>query len=292
MVDFVPAEKSVTIRQPSTANLMIDSNDKNSALSLTPFEFTINKPNSILNGFFTRIGVTEAVLDWCIPNISADNGNNTISVDISGVGGNTYNNTLTLTLTDSFYTVKQAIDEIIILLNAQSGTTGATFSFSLGNSISTNSIDCSGAVFEFNDTVLAEQLDLPIDNGLDIEQFIGTCPDIRNYRYIDFVSSQLTYNQSLKDSSTNTNVRDVLLRWYFAEDVQEEVDAYGYPILMGYRAFNRRRLYNPPKQIRWDSQQPIGQLSFIVYDEQGEPLGSPAGYLDTSWLMTLQVSEV
>lgn len=292
MVDFIPSEKSMTIRQPSTANLMIDSNDKNTALSVTPFDFTINKPNSILNGFFTRVGVTEAVLDWCVTNISAYNGNNKLSVDISGVGGNVYNNTLILTLTDSFYTVKQAIDQIIILLNAQSGTTGATFSFSLGNSISTNSIDCSGAVFEFNDSVLAEQLDLPIDSGLDIEQFIGTCPDIRNYRYIDFVSPQLTYNQALKDSSTNQNVRDVLLRWYFADDVPEQVDAYGYPILMGYRAFNRRRIFSPPKQIRWDNQQPIGQLSFQVYDEQGQLLDKPAGYLGTTWMMTLQVSEV
>jgi hypothetical protein len=57
---------------------------------------------------------------------------------------------------------------------------------------------------------------------------------------------------------------------------------------MGYRPFNYRRLYNPPKQIRWDNIQPVGNLTFQVYNDQGvlAPMRTT-----TNWLMTLQLSE-
>ena len=62
----------VTIRNPSTANLLIDSLDRTSGYSS---DFLIAKPNSILNGFFTRLAVAEVVLDWCVANISSQYNN-------------------------------------------------------------------------------------------------------------------------------------------------------------------------------------------------------------------------
>jgi hypothetical protein len=114
-------------------------------------------------------------------------------------------------------------------------------------------------------------------------------PDLRRYRYIDIVSSQLTYNQDLKDAATTQIVRDILCRWYFAYDQFADVDQYGFPIFMGYEPFVVRRTFSPPKQIRWDNIQPIGQLSFEVYDDNQNQIliDSP----QTNFLMTLQVSE-
>ena len=58
---------------------------------------------------------------------------------------------------------------------------------------------------------------------------------------------------------------------------------------MGYSPFSIRRTFNPPKQIKWSPNQPIGQLSFRV-------LKSDASLVpmlpSTNWGMVLQVSEV
>lgn len=285
MSGFVPGEKATTIRMPSTANLMVDSADRNEAVFPSAFNFQIQKNQSILNGFFTRIGTTEVVLEWCQDNIGLSN--NTLVFDISGVGGNTYFDSVTITIGTGFYTVEQLLDAIVSALNALTGTTGADFAIATGGGIV--ALDCSGAEFGVQDSPLAQQLGI-FTGGLEFPGVNITCPDLRPYRYIDFVSSQLTYAQDLKDTTTSTVERDVLCRWYFSWDVPPQLDAYGFPILMGYTRFCLRRIFNPPKQIKWDSNLPIGNLTFQVYDEEGVLL--PNSGNDTQWLMTLQVSEV
>lgn len=289
MTDYVPAEKAMPIRYPSTANLLVDSDDRNHTNNPSPWDFQIARNNSLLNGFFTRVGTTEVVLEWCLPNISDTLGSNEFTIDISGVGGNTHNATSTVTLPNGFFTVEDTIDAIVGSLNATSGTTGATFT--VINSVGRISIDVSGAVVRIDngDTLLNSNLDALAPTFTN--DFTFGCPDLRPYRYVDFVSSQLTYAQDLKDASTAQNVRDVLCRWYFAEDTEELADGYGFPILMGYKQFRRRRIFNPPKQIRWEPNLPIGQLSFQVYDPMGALLPYDPAY-SSDWLMTLQVSEV
>ena len=289
MTDYVPAERATTIRQPSTANLMIDSDDRNFTVYPSPYKFQINKPNALINGFFTRVATTEVVLEWCSPNISADLSSNILSFDISGVGANTFNGTSSVTLPDGMYYVSEVVEAWIHGMNQLTGTTGATFI--LNNSVGLPYIDISGAKVTVNPTNLSILLDL--SGNLVNTQVIGFgCPDIRPLRYIDFVSSQLTYAQEVKDASTSDDVRDVLCRWYFSEDVPEQLDSLGFPIYMGYKAFRRRRLFNPPKQIRWENNLPVGNLSFELYGPAGEILETPTYSSDVQWLMTLQISEV
>jgi hypothetical protein len=265
---------------------MIDSDDRDANFS-SPWDFQITKRESILNGFFTRIATTEVCLDWCDPNISSELKNNTIVFDISGTGANTYKGLQTVTVNTDFYTIENIVDEVVAQLDAVSGTTGVDFSVSQING--SVFIDASGGDFTVQAGKLQNQLDLfnqPDGNSIQV----GNCADIRPYRYIDFVSTDLTYAQYLKDSSTAKYPRDVLCRWYFAEDSQENLDGYGFPILQGYKTFCRRRIFNPPKYIRWDNNLPIGNMKFMVYDDTGTEL---AFYNTTgsSWLMTLQVSE-
>ena len=148
--------------------------------------------------------------------------------------------------------------------------------------------------FEILQTNLSNQLGLTdqVDSGFDIEHLVQA-PDLRNYSYIDFLSSQLTYNQKLKDASTNAADNNVLCRWYFAWDNPPQLDGYGFPILQGYTSFVERRLFNPPKQIRWESNMPIGQLSFQIVDENGFLLSATEPNIGAyfTWQMTLQVSE-
>lgn len=273
-------DKAVTIRYPSTANLMIDSDDRNTSIYPTPWDFQIVKPQSIFNGFFSRIGATEVVFDWCLDNVSATFGNNTFTItDSSGVNH-------TVDVEGGTLTVAQTLNQIVDSLN---GLNLPVYDFEI---ITTNGIVGLGGGgtrdFAVVQTTLSQQIGFEAYNFQEILQKI-LCPDLRPYKYIDITSSDLTYPQDLKDASTQTYNRDVIVRWYFSDDVPEQLDQYGFPILMGYTRFSRRRLYNPPKQIKWDNNLPVGNLRFQLYDQAGNliTISDP----DTAWRMTLQLSE-
>jgi hypothetical protein len=306
MVDYVPTEKATPIRQPSTANLMIDSEDDITdanglfvgTAGYNGSKVRINRNSSILNGFFTRIGTTELVLDWAVPNISASIGNNTFTVLQSPA------TEVSITLGTSYYTVEEALDQIVVELN-DAGTLNGTFSIVSNNGQVLLSNDVSG--FDIGDEILAAQLGFEILEGMATDKIVGArAPaDLRLFKYLDFVSPELTYCQDLKDSSTSIPVKDVLARWYMAYDTYSISDGYGFPILMGYKPFVVRRAFNPPKQIRWEPNLPIGQLSFEVYGRVATEIAVGAlsytfksPYVlaavggNLSWLMTLQVSEV
>jgi len=111
-------------------------------------------------------------------------------------------------------------------------------------------------------------------------------PLVLGTRYVDFISPQLTYNQDLKDNTTALVQRDAIYRWYFAWDTQSGVNSiipssppaptsnalFPYYVYQGYAPFNQRRILPYPKQIRWDSTAPIGQVGFQVYDDRGRLL--------------------
>lgn len=281
-------ERGTLIRVPATANLFIDSEDRTLAGGDTTFNFQITKRQALLNGFFSRIGTTEMVLNWCEPNISPGYGSDILTVDLSGTGANAFTEDgREITFFTGSYTVKELLDAIVGHLNAIPGS-------GIVASVVTNEgdtyIDLSGGVISFPDITetLVTWLGLPLDT-LPAGLILPQCADLRPYRYVDFVCEALTSVQDVKDSSTAAINRDVLLRWYFSEDVPEQYDAYGYPIRQGYLPFNRRRIYNPPKQIKWEQNLPVGNLRFTVFDPQGALV--PQISIDTNWLMTLQLSE-
>jgi hypothetical protein len=306
MSEFIPTEKGVPIRQPSTANLMIDSADRadptTGSFSLQPsaFNFQIQRSNALMNGFFTRIGISEVVMEWSEPNIRYDLSNNFIKVntassgtvnlyfvDISGVN----------TFGSSFYNVAECLDAIVATANA-AGTVG-TWSVVTTSGVPTLTFSVGVAIL---DCALARQLGLSISPSTTIRLLSNRIitPDLRQYRYIDITCDDLTYNQELKDSSTAPSTKNVLNRWYFAWDNPATDDKYGFPIEMGYNEFVARRIYNPPKQIKWSPNQPLGNLRFTVYGDDGlivNQYATPSARTgrinyNTNWLATLQVSEV
>lgn len=288
-------DKGVTFRPPATANLLVDSADRPSPDTSNPYDFQITRPQALLNGYFSRCGVTEVCLEWCQDNINSTN--NFITFDISGIAPNTHSGAHQITLAPGIYTAASVLDALTQALDGISGTTGCTWSIDNTNppSGTTYSLDCSGGYFSVSGSALAVQLGIDFDTSTLISGsttgVLLSCIDLRPYRYIDFVSAQLTYPQDLKDASTQTITRDILCRWYFSEDVPEEVDAYGFPILMGYRRFCRRRIFNPPKQIKWDNNLPVGNLAFQVYAPDGSLLQTPDDVEKNNWLLTLQLTE-
>jgi hypothetical protein len=264
---------------------MIDSIDRTSvaasSFSLAD-NFIIQKNQSILNGFFHRIATTEVVMDWKLANINGG-GDNTLTVQVVAIGSPIY----TVSLEPGFYTVAEALDDLVVELNAAG--TGLTWSINTGTGGDVYLAIASGA-FTVLDSPLASRLGLR-----DVTPLLAVVdnPDLRKYNYVDFVSEQLTYNQQLKDASTARKERNVLCRWYMSWDNPPTLDTYGFPILMGYTEFNVRRIFSPPKQIRWENNMPVGQLAFQVYGDTGNLLGNDVTLnpRNFNWLMTLQVSE-
>ena len=296
MTDFVPSEKGVTIRQPSTANLMLDSADRSTANFPSANSFTISRANSILNGFFTRIGTTEVVLEWNTPNVGGLLNNDSLTIDLSGTTSGVFNGSVTAPT--AFYTQADLLNWVVAQLNSKSAGLSPAPTWSI------NATTISGVFALVSSANVWVQLSGPIAEllGLDTSVLIEVGPtppaiagiqlvaaDLRPFRYLDFVSQTLTYNQDLKDSTTAAITRDVLCRWYMAFDNPPSYDAYGFPILMGYSPFVLRRTFSPPKQIKWAANQPIGQLSFLVFTDANALAPFNA---QSNWLMTLQVSEV
>jgi hypothetical protein len=298
-------DRAVTVRPSSTALFGVDSFDRyatptDSQFGLTsPYSFQITKNQNIFNGFFNRIALTELVFPYYIPNINPRT--NTVSVIYNGGAS------ATLTLTSGFYTptaLATALQNALIPLT----NFGTTVTY---NALGRFVIDVGGG----NDLILFPTgtdafglFDLIggtadwINPGAQV--LTGKVTRCRYTEYIDIVSSQLTYNQDLKDATTtNGYSRDVLARVYLETENDQPI-----PVLVGATStttlntipgtypFTIYRQFKTPKQIHWDSTQPIGNLVFEVYDDRGVLLsgngtGANGDFIYPDWRMTLLISE-
>jgi hypothetical protein len=303
-------EKATLIRVPATANLMIDSDDRafqeSDVVDTSPWKFQITRNQQLINGFFTRIGLTELVLNWDIPNISSKFKNGILIVDVSGAD---ISGQQAIDLPDGFYTAKKAIDCIVENLNAAYGSPSL---FSVSQDCNGVGIDVSGARqwTTLMSLPLANQLfqwDVNIENDLLPYKKIHyiPSPDLRSIKYLDFICDALTSVQDVKDATTVPFVKDVLQRWYLSWDDQNNLDDYGFPIYQGYTPFSSRKTYSPPKQIKFEASIPVGNLNIDVWARFNPafyavaPLTVGYGSLaeiypppdSSSFMMTLQLSE-
>ena len=190
-----------------------------------------------------------------------------------------------ITLLNGNYTVNALFDEILDLLNVGTNETPTNpannvfpdIEFSFGG---TPGILLFGAIdvntgnpenFQINDTILSRMLGVQIGINTtpyyDVNRPYLIPPQLR---YLDFVCSNITYQQGLKDASTSNFTRDILYRFNLGYDTPPPLDGDGYAINQGYMPFVQRRYLNFPKMVKWDTQQPIGQLSLQVYDAFGK----------------------
>jgi hypothetical protein len=115
--------------------------------------------------------------------------------------------------------------------------------------------------------------------------------------FVDLVCYDLTYNQALKDADTGTT-RDILCRLFLTPDAFT-----GNMANLGSSPILIHRAFAFPKQIKWNADQPIGNLRIQVYDSQGYLLSTGDGLTGTDqskfydadmgdFSFTLLVSEV
>lgn len=323
-------EVVVTSRPSSTALFCVDSDDRYSTYSQRrtgasfPFTMSIIKNQSLVNGFFKRVALSEFRMYWTLPNIHPAWGNNTLTYNTSGTD-------YTITIPSGFYDLQTLMEAIEIII--QSGTTSPAGG-NIATFIATPKLDGSSAygsggatTFFFPAPVSAtrtlyDMLNLVTTAAATTAQ--GGVANLRPTDYLDIVCAQLTYNQDLKDGSSAIYNRDIVSRIYLDDTtkslgrfVTNVFDASGNPA--GYQApaydttdftngatpFTIYRQFSMPKQILWNDAQPLGNLTFELYDDQGRSLqtlwtnyapivGEPAAtYFANSfvWNMSLLISE-
>jgi hypothetical protein len=329
--DVNSRQPAMTVRPPSTSLLTIDSEDRFtdydqaiqqiaqpvSSLNATPYYFAITKNESLMNGFFTRVGISELNFPWAIPNI------NLKTCQIGVVTSGSSVDVSSIEILRGFYTPDALANAIQAQVRAISAAL-LPFTISYGGS--------DEPIFIYNTNTPGLNIQFaPLPYGSDQYPYPNTTKQLFNLmgfsglnvlpsergfsgytfcqytRYVDIACVQLTNNQSLKDQTSQPVARDVLTRVYLGNaNIPGNVPAnetgpdFCPP---GCAPFTIYRDYATPKQIQWIPNQPIpGYLVFQVYDDAGAPLfevipsvSAPtpaqeqAGYLD--WSMSLLVSE-
>ena len=285
MVDYIPMEKGMPIRNPSTANFQINSRDRpvDTSGNYTQLSdnFTISLGQSLLNGFFTRMAVVEVVFDWKIPNVSAAAGNNqfvfTLSTPSKALS------TYSATIPTGNYQLIDLAKSIANNMNNVANTTGFTSRYPLSEPYANTSIfeifpPVSIITSQSNSWLQANNTSSPLNRQLGVSTLAltntnssnagGTIgflnPNVVPLKYVDIICRNLTYNQALKDGTTNkTHNPDVLYRWNLSWDDNGNItDLQNNVIYQGYSKFQSRRFLAFPKQINWTPNQPIGTLQF------------------------------
>ena len=333
--NYSATDVAVTQRPTSTALLTIDSEDRFKTVAegrtaptnyadidelyhagvknnATPYLFSIEKLQSLNNGFFTRLGVTEVNFPWGIPNIN-NKTRDMIVIYQDGVSPIAVDD---IQLVAGFYTPAQLASAIQLAVRAlDASLAGFTMTYGDNNmpvfTYSTNAVGVTvgfsplasgqtGYPFGPNTRQLFDLLGFTDYNTELTPALAGGSTYAQAIRYIDIVCNQLTYNQALKDATSQTVNRDTLCRIYITEPgslqsaVAPSSSTFSPP---GCAPTTIYRNFSQPKQIQWLPNQPItGSLTFEVYDDQGENLAysdptSLANDNKLDWSMTLLLTE-
>lgn len=324
----IAEQRGIDIREPSTANLLIDSLDRNTynyytstatsvsgvpmipqvgnlqtgTLNQNASDFVISSLQNNILGEFTRAAVQEVAMAWNIPNIgniTSKTGDLQYSNTDFKVKTSTAGTIFTATLPSGSYTVAQALNALVPLLAAATSNTwqvvpNASYGADLSSNVSFN-VQASSLALELG-LVISASGSTTYANTATVGK--RQPPNLMPWTYVDITCPQLTYCQDVKDATTNPIKRDVLYRWYFAWDGPPQNDTYGYSILQGYQGFRCRRSIAFPKQIKWDPiQQVTGTLNFTSYANfnTGSVETSITNFDDTAnyeFQLTLLLSEI
>lgn len=330
--NYRAVDPAITQRPTSTALLAIDSEDRyknyldyseaSVANYKSPYDFAIEKNESLMNGFFTRLALTEINFPWVVPNINKRT--RTIIFEYYIAAGPA--NGELIQLASGFRTPAQIASDLQAKIRAIDPVNLGAFTVTYG--IFTNNTPTTESqlpLFEFKSNnplitfnfqrmtynsvlypygsqnkQLFDLLGLNDDASLGAFDYIcGNSTFCQAIRYIDIVCSQLVNNQALKDTMSQTVARDSLCRLYIeSPSTPSNVPCNSATFCpVGCAPFQLYKDFNTPKQINWLPNQPIaGSLRFQVYDDGGALLSEALGETGTAlnkidWSFTLLVSE-
>lgn len=291
-------DKAITTRPPTTAIFGVDSDDRykdylaRRIAPSYPFSINIVKNESLFNGFFSRLAVTEFRMYWTLPNIHVAWGNNTLTY---------YEATTpafhTITIPNGFYDLQDLMVTIEALVRADGvltnflavANTDGSSSYGTGDSQTFYWVAPSTQTRTLYDMLNLITKGIPLIPQATTQQ--GGIANLKSTDFVDVVSPQLTYNQDLKDGSTAPVLRDMLVRIYLDDAnrspcrVQTNLfDASGNPAgrqvpqsdptdsITGACPFMLYRQFPYPKQVKWIPEQPLGNVTFELYDDQGRSI--------------------
>jgi len=299
------------LRQPAIALFTVDSEDRYTLdadgfrTDNTPINnFIISKPQSLINGYFTRVALTEINFPWAIPNVNPRNNNLKVFDGLQR---------WTAVIPTGFYEPTDLAAAMQTAMNAAAAAAGSPRTFTcVYNAASQSFTFESPGANNF-------QIEPCVNSILYTIGFTGILTDPAGiatfgYKitggyapmlytpYFDIVSNQLTKKQNVSDSGSSlVSGRSLLCRVYLTKDgtVPTSTDE---AQILGCRPFTIHREFQNPKQIFWDTQEFINIIDLTLLDADSkvlyeEPQGEVAagvvelGSGGTNWQMTFQVTE-
>lgn len=304
-------DQGTTIRASSSALLTIDSEDrfpgwleKRTAqygdVNFSPYNFSLIKNAVLINGYMTRLAITEVNFPWVYPNINQKTSLINVSWSTNPPGAVA---TGFASIPIAFYTPLQlgiAFTNAVNRLTNPTNTPGqdvlqscfygvdklprfsyvANTGFTVGFYPMTPEQQYTPApmvppvtVFPFSNTVkqLFDVMGFQqgVNTQLDTSR-VGQATFCQAVRYIDIVSPQLTANQGLPDATSQTVGHNALCRLYISDaSVPSTLDPFNLAP-PGTQPYIIYRQFSTPKEIAWNAIMPIsGRIQFQVYDDDG-----------------------
>ena len=280
-------DPGTTLRTPATAYLMVDSFDRKqvgagpSLDNLQPLNnFTIQKRQTFISGFFNRIALTEVRFPFATPNINPLN--NKIVVLDSGATPHT------ITIPAGFYTPDELATELDNQLTA--AIPGQTWTVTYVDEGVQFTI-ASNANFQVQPFAYPSATRtskglfymMGFREGLAPAANVATVPgpNMQYTTYIDICSRALTQFQQVKDNSTRENQAPALICRLYLNNFTNECLGDGGDgaklVWPGCRATMVHRLFPVPKQSAWQPGQFVDAVDISLYDDAGDPLYYPDG---------------
>lgn len=323
------------IRAPATAVMTIDSRDRVKIDRATgyrvdttgPYEIYINKEMTLMNGYFTRLAMSEINMQWNIPNVigNGPQKNNTLLLERGAAAGvSTVTGSYTIVVPQGFYTPKELADYIQTLLNTAAVFGGGSwrcnwYERGLAGGSYFDIAEITGTIFfRIRPENIGSADDLCNMMGFSYppqefaESIDGSYACMQYTPYFDVVSSNLTKKQNVRDNSTSfVTGQNLLCRVYLSEpgvsvvrDRTDPADPQAADCsIVGCRPFNLYREYSTPKQIYWDTKEFINVIDLRLVDYKGNTLyaRNQSGYTAATsfafcgdaaqYQLTLQVTE-
>jgi hypothetical protein len=289
-------QSTFNARQPVSAYLVLDSNDRSDAnanvnttittADIQPWNnFRLQKPAPLMDGYAKRLGITEINFPWAIPNITPRN--NSFVIAGAGMPAGAY----TVTVTPGFYTATELVTAIntdlsnnVVNPPVLSWST-SQLAFTLTPNASNNNLQVyttSGGSF----STYVFSANLLKTMGISFPQFntvftaaaplVGSTTKLQYTAFVDITSSKLNYTSEVKDgSSARKNVSDLITRLYCADETSAiNMASIGTP---GSRPFQIHRQYATAKYLKQNPNQMLDWIDVQVYDEYGDLVYIPDG---------------
>jgi hypothetical protein len=242
-----------------------------------------------MNGYFTRIAMSEINMQWDIPNVNQTN--NTLLLERGAAAGtSTVVDSYKLIVLERFYTPKELATVIQGTLNAAGGVFGVTTWQCTWLSDANNFViaETSGTIpFRIHPQNVGVADDLCNLMGFSYpstqftSRIVGSFACMQYTPYFDVVSDNITKKQNVRDNSTSfLTGQNLLCRVYISQpgiEVARDATVFGNDAdtsIIGCRPFTLYREYSTPKQIYWDTKEFINVVDLRIVDYKGRTLYS------------------